>query len=182
MKRIFTFLLLVPVVLFLVVSCQKWKDSKPFTDPRLTNPYCNDPNAVNYNWGFPGRPDDSICFYPTDVYIGKYLFVDSVLRADNSFLYSDSLFVNFYALSKTQMAAIGFCKGGDSLKLSVNRSMDAYIDTTIALGQQFCRAADTVSGFIQKVLTDSSNKTFTVSFTVVSDTTINLHTGTLIKQ
>lgn len=183
MKRFFPFLLFGFLGLTLVVSCQKWKDSKPFTDPRINNPYCNDPNAVNYNWGFPGRPDDSVCFYPTDVYVGKYLFVDSVLHSDNSFFYADSLTLHFYALSQTKMAILGFCSAGDSLKLTVDRSMNAVIDSVIVgFGQSFCRTADTVSGTIEKVLTDTTNKTFTVNFTVVSDTGVNFHTGTIIKQ
>lgn len=183
MKRFSFFLILAFLALVAIVSCQKWKDSKPFTDPRLTNPYCNDPNAVNYNWGFPGRPDDSICFYPTDVYVGKYLFIDSVLHSDNSFFYSDSIMLNFYALSQTKMAILGFCSSGDSVKLTVDRSMNAVIDTTIAgFGQAFCGSIDTVSGTIQRVITDTTNKTFTLNFTVVSDTTVNFHTGTLRKQ
>src|SRR5579872_3418748 len=61
-----------------VCSCSKYKDTKATADPRLTNPYCNDTNAVNYNWGFPGKPDSTVCFYPTDVFKGIYTFNDSI--------------------------------------------------------------------------------------------------------
>jgi len=61
-----------------ILGCTKWTDTQNASDPRLTQKYCNDPFAVNYNWGFPGIPDNSTCVFPSDVYVGTYVFHDSI--------------------------------------------------------------------------------------------------------
>src|SRR5947208_3141374 len=66
-------------VLFLIsASCKKYTDQPGKSDPRLARKYCNDPSAVNYNRDFPGTEDNSICYYPTDVFKGQYTFTDSI--------------------------------------------------------------------------------------------------------
>ncbi|MBA3828622.1 MAG: hypothetical protein H0X33_06770 [Taibaiella sp.] len=171
-----------------LAACQKWQDPKGYTDPRLTNPYCNDPYAVNYNWGFPGKPDNTICFYPTDGYRGIYTFIDSVRLADNSFSYRDSVTLMMFALSKTKLGVIGLCTNGDTLRLSVDRSMTATVDTTLRVdttkvgGQLLCGVyTDTISGRITKDLTDTTNKTFFINFKVLKDSTAHFLTGTAHK-
>jgi len=162
-------------------SCAKWKDPAPTTDPRLTNPYCNDPNAVNYNWGFPGKPDNSVCFYPTDLFAGRYLFVDSIyLSSDLTYLgtLTETLFVS--KVSQTKLSITGFCSSGNTLTFTADKTYTATLDTLVgdsitARGQIMCRAKDTVNGAITKDrIVDSL---LHVSFQVVSDTNVTTHTG-----
>ncbi len=169
-----------------IASCSKYKDPKGNYDPRLDSTfYCNDPEAINYNYGFPGTPDNSICFYPTDAYKGNYQFTDSVYNLDNSFDSARSLTtfnLSIFPLSKSRFVMTGYCGGTDSLFFKVERvSLQATLDTVVGMGQFFCRQEDTISGFFSKSRLDSSNK-ITAMFTVVSDTAINFHRGTLLKQ
>jgi hypothetical protein len=169
------------------LSCKKYVDPAPQNDPRLTRPYCNDPEAVNYNWDFPGKPDNSTCFYPTDRFTGTYRLYDTVVRAaDALYLSSDSFDIYFSPSSHSQTRVTGFCGGSGSLQLSVSRTLIASIDTTVgdstttAAGQQFCRSVDTVSGTITR---DPLNNTILhVSFNVASDTGLTQHYGTAVKK
>ena len=166
-------------------SCKKWTDPKAVTDPRLTNPYCNDPNAVNYNWGFPGKPDNTICFYPTDEFKGKYLFIDSVYSmsgsTDGNFLYAIIDTLHIYARSDTTMVIYGFCNPADSMSLHARGlTFTATVDTTVGdsltttMGQLFCRIQDTVDGSIFYSRADSL---LHINFTVTSDTGLSAHVG-----
>ncbi len=162
-------------------ACKKWQDPAPTNDPRLTNPYCNDPEAVNYNWGFPGKPDNSLCFYPKDLFLGDYLFVDSIyITSSNTFIHSDSLILHIYsrAGSNSKIAVVGFC-GADSLKLTAGASYIATIDTLIGdtltyRGQQWCRVVDTVNGTIYNSRVDTL---LHINLQIISDTGITTHMG-----
>jgi hypothetical protein len=176
-------------VLGAVWSCKKWKDSVAKPDPRLTNPYCNDPNAVNYNWGFPGKPDSTICFYPTDIFRGKYVFQDSIYSAATGlFIYTQRDTLYIFALSQTKMALHGLCTNGDTLRLTagIGTTYMASVDTlvgdsaTVSRGQIMCRQVDTVSGTLTRDLTDTS--LFHVYLSVVTDTGIANHIGSAIKM
>ena len=177
--------LLTLVVCAIVFSCKKWTDPKPYTDPKLTNPYCNDPNAVNYNWGFPGKPDNTVCFYPTDEFKGTYVFTDSIYSlsgsTDGNFLYALIDTLRIYARSDTTMAGYGFCIPGDSLRLTARvLTFTATIDSlvgdslTTTRGQIFCRMPDTVGGTIFFSRVDSM---LHINFQVTSDTGLSSHVG-----
>jgi hypothetical protein len=180
------------VPLLVLCSCKKWEDPKAQDDPRINERrYCNDPLAVNYNWNFPGKPDNTTCFYPTDVFKGTYLFKDSVYKADNTFDSARSLTtytLNIFPFDKNHFAIVGFCGANDSLKFTAERSTyRANGDSTIlmandikAYGQFFCRTQDTLSGYLIKDRSDSSK--LLVEFAVLSDTGLNFHRGTAIKQ
>src|SRR4051812_10618768 len=97
----------IPVILLLLalfMACKKDADpSAPRPGALDTTFYCNDPDAVNYNWGFPGTPDNSKCYYPSDIYAGTYSFTDSVYNIDNSLDSAGSLttyLLRFIPLSK----------------------------------------------------------------------------------
>lgn len=173
---------IVVVVVVGLFACNKWKDPAATTDPRLTNPYCNDPEAVNYNWGFPGKPDNTICFYPKDLFVGNFLYVDSVyITASNTFIYSDSLVLHIYSTpgSNSKIAVLGFCSGGDSLKLTAGATYTATVDTLIgdsvtARGQRWCRVKDTVSGTIFDSRIDTL---LHINLQIISDTGITTHMG-----
>ncbi len=169
-----------------VYSCKKYTDPKALNDPRLTNPYCNDPEAVNYNWGFPGKVDNSICFYPTDVFQGVYEYHDSItFTSSGQYVYADTFIMTINRHSSTKMAMIGFCSSGDSLLLTAGVGFVASLDTTIGRddstvinkGQGLCSVQDTVNGTITKDMINDS--ILYISFTVYSDTgVVTNHIGT----
>jgi hypothetical protein len=169
-------------VLVGLFSCKKYEDTKGVHDPRLDSTYyCNDPAAVNYNWGFPGIPKDSLCFYPTDVFSGTYLFKDSIYTPEGlAPVMILPLTLNMYKLTKTNLRVTGFCPSGDSLRFTVDRYYKAYGDTTVVSGQTFCNIVDTMSGTMTKYNTNDT--ILYVDFTVVSDTGTTYHRGTAYKQ
>lgn len=164
-----------------MAACQKEPPAPPKDDDRLDSVhYCNDPRAINYNWDFPGLPDSTVCFFPTSVFRGTYTFLDSVLTSDFSLSFTQTLVLQVQARSFTELSLIGFCSGNESIFLTADRFFKAVIDTTIGVGQSFCRPVDTVSGFISTAIADTNR--FRINFTVQSDTGISYHTGTAIRQ
>ena len=178
MKRLY--LLAFPLLL--------WACSKPDltatgdpNNPALNRPYCPVPEAVNYNWNFPGKPDSSICYYPTDVFKGTYLLVDTFAREDFSVSGSDTFLIQLIPLTRTRMQLKGLCSGpSDSLLLTATRFLHADIDSTTPLGRLLCRPQDTIAGFLTRNLIDSTR--LKVSFTVRSDTGMVQHYGTAVRQ
>lgn len=176
------------LIITALASCKKWKDEKGPADPRLSRKYCNDPEAVNYNWDFPGTPDNSVCYYPADGFKGAYSFVDSVFNAaDNKFISVVNYTLYFGPRGKQKFAVSGFCSNTDSVFFTSNRYYRATGDTTVRFsqdtangaGQLFCRTLDTLSGNIDRV--GNNDSFFNISFTVVSDTGTTLHAGTAVK-
>lgn len=172
-----------------LLACSKVEKAE-VNDDRLNKPYCNDPEAINYNWDFPGIPDNTTCFFPLEIFQGTYLFRDTVL--DNDFQPVDTTAFNIklfgLSASKIKIGITGFCQS-ETLKLTADRFYKAYLDSTVVnvngfdsklTGQLMCRVKDTASGFIQKSQTDSNK--LTIFFTVATDTGYSYHKGTAIKQ
>lgn len=181
MKKLPGLFIIVGILLAVLIgACQKYKDKPAATDPRLTNPYCNDPNAVNYNWGFPGKPDSTTCIYPNQLFVGKYVYYDSIYQADYTFSYRliDTLLI--FSTSHTSLKMTGFCPAGDTMALTAGVTYVATLDTTEVKGQMLCRAQDTVSGTITKNLTDTVAEVH-INFTVYADTATTYHIGTALK-
>ena len=177
---------------------------KPAKNLNLTNPYCNDPDAVNYNWGFPGKPDNTVCFYPADLFTGvDSFFIDSIFQKDLSFTRRDSFMLSILKLTNTNITAKGFCT--DSvLHLTADKTYNATIDTVLGgIGPAFCRGrdsvmGDTITGTIARDIsllvypdtTSGLNPPDTIkyvllhiNFQVASDTGITFHKGTMkIRQ
>ena len=169
------------VLILLTASCRKYKDEPGPTDVRLARKYCNDPEAVNFNRDFPGTADNSVCYYPSDVFKGQYNFVDSIFDGANIRIAEVPLVLNFSATSHTRLLLSGFCgSGAGTLSLTANRQLRANLDTTIMDGQPLCRSKDTASGYISQLPSDSTKIRF--YFTVVSDTGVAYHQGTAIRQ
>jgi hypothetical protein len=166
----------------LLFACKKSSTNTPVSDSRLDRPYCNDPEAVNYNWDFPGTPDNTTCFYPTEVFSSAYSYNDSVYFKDGTFLYANPLTLHLYPLDKTKLFVTGFCGGSnDTLWFTADRYYRALLDTTIDNGQPLCDIKDTATGTIIQSKTDST--LLQVNFTVVSDSdNVYFHRGTAIKQ
>lgn len=169
------------------VACMKEDPgvANQYDSSLFNTPYCNDPEAINYNWDFPGTPDNSICFYPTDVFAGTYLFDDTIY---NEAYERDTILqyqIVIRAYSNTRFALVGFC--GDSIKLTADRFFKATIDSTLNTidqtplnGQIVCRTVDTISGTINTSFADSTR--IRINFNVASDTGLNYHVGTAIQQ
>lgn len=176
----------------LFASCEKWSDPEPAEDPRINErSYCNDPEALNYNWDFPGKPDSLVCIYPAEVFEGTYIYQDSVYNSDNQLDSAASRKIYtlvFTAEGKKRLKVSGFCGTNDFLRFTAERtSFRAYADSTLRLtdtslgfGQPFCRSLDTLSGTFIKSRQDSL--LLQVDLKVVSDTGVYYHRGTAIKQ
>ncbi len=169
------------LVLFLF-ACKQEENKYNATDPRLQNrPFCNDPEAVNYNWDFPGKADPSVCFFPSDLFRGRFVFRDSVYDNDG---YADSAAWREYTIhiipqGKNALRIEGFC--ATALTLTAPRvGFRATLDTNAVSGQIFCRPQDTVSGFLLRNYADSTH--LQIQFSVRSDTSIRTHRGTAYRQ
>jgi hypothetical protein len=167
------------ICVLISIGCQKYKDVPGQSDPRLSRKYCNDPSAVNFNFDFPGTADNSVCYYPADVFAGTYSFIDSVYTSANKVAFTIPLMLTVQAQSHGKFDLSGFC-AGNTLHFSVNRTLRATADSTILNGQQLCRAQDTLSGSLIRKLGDSTR--LQVVLTVLSDTGATIHQGTAYKQ
>jgi hypothetical protein len=188
LRGLMAFAVLMSVI---IIACKK-SDSQNASAAdgyNLDNPYCNDPEAVNYNHGFPGKPDNSICFYPTDVFDGVYTFEDQVFYS-TEYIFSpeasDTFDITLKPVSRTQMQVFGICKGGEAIKFTADKYYRAVGDSTFVVdslklpGQIFCNnTKDTVTGIITRT---PYSDTLTLSLAVVSDTGIVYHTGKAYKK
>lgn len=116
-----------------ILACEKYKDPNPAEDDdRLTNPYCNDPRAVNYNHGFPGKPDNSVCIFPIDLFNGNWTFTDTVYAADESILFTETVNLQIATVendeSVSKLRLSGWC-GNETLVLTANKLKEANADT-----------------------------------------------------
>lgn len=175
----------------LVMACAKKEEP---TNPNkvsseLERPYCNDPEAINYNYTFPGKPDNSICYYPTQIFKGKYLFMDSVYDGDNKLRSVQNVVIDLSATNNVDLTLSGFCGVDNPLKITADRYYKATLDSTVITkdginynlnGQLLCRSSDTISGYLLKNKTDSMRLTF--SLTVAADSGYSYHRGTAIRQ
>jgi hypothetical protein len=192
MRPALTILVLFAVIAAVFFSCAKYKDPKGYTDPRLTNPYCNDPTAVNYNVGFPGKPDSTVCIYPSSEFTGTYVFHDSVFN-DTLFLFMDSLVLRISAYNHNKILVKGLCSDTTCVDtftanlLKVASVDTALLDTiTLTVGQLLCPCilplppADTVSGTFTIDALDST--LLHINLVVISDSGSNTHAGSARKQ
>lgn len=174
-----------------VMACSKYKDP-PETglDDRLGTHYCNDPRSVNYNWGFPGIPDNDICIYPIDSFLGTWLFTDSMSRQDGDSFIVQIRTLRFTATEDTaltHLAIYGLCDDDVTpVYVTANQYSVAYVDTLFeeGAGQLFCNSADTLTGFIN-LSTDTAvapSGTMIFNLTVSTNEGIIFHRGTAIKQ
>ncbi len=171
----------------MVFSCKKWEDPVSTEQPQVSNPYCNDPDAINYNWGFPGKPDNTTCIYAPDLFAGTYTFRDTIYSGQSDlYLYADLRTLTMTKASSTRLWVSGLCEPGLELRVSARAAYYATIDSTIGdtlserRGQQLCRVQDTVTGTFTRDKVDSS--LVYISFTVITDTGSTLHVGRAIRH
>lgn len=173
-------------VLALFYACSKSEPFDTATADQFSGKYCNDPIAINYNHGFPGTVDNSTCIYPTDVFKGSFALKDSIYDADFNLDTVLDYTVSFTTISLTKTRLSGFCINGDIVRLTADRYYRAAVDSTMlpdssmVEGHIFCRTIDTIRGNISKYSGDTDK--IRINFIIASDTGINYHIGTGIKQ
>ena len=162
-------------------ACKDYPDVPAKPDGRLDRPYCNDPEAVNFNRNFPGYEDNNVCYYPADAFEGDFTFDDSIYDGAQKFIRAQKLQFSIAAEDKLRFRLSGFCPGGSTaIAFTANRSLRADADTTAEKGQILCRQADTVSGYLSMAVFDSSRIRFFL--TVISDTGTVYHQGTAFRR
>lgn len=185
----FRFLFLSGLISFWLFApaCNKYEDPPPAEDdPRLDNPYCNDPGAVNYNWGFPGTPDSSTCIYPVDSFLGSWLLQDTVYFSDQAYDTVTSRLISIQVVSgdslKNRLEISGWC-GQEQLLATANKFGRADLDSIGegVDGQIICSAADTLSGFLSLNHFRNSD-TFFYEFNRFSADGHRIHKGFGVRQ
>ncbi len=175
--------------IIVILSCSKYKDP-PTTgiDDRLDRHYCNDPRAVNYNWGFPGIPDDDICIYPVDSFLGAWIFTDSVSIEGGDSIQVQTKMLQFTSTEDTvltHMAMTGLC-GPSAIYVTANKHGLASVDSLSEMmaGQFFCNETDTLTGTIIFNTDTLAAPTgiLLINFSVSSTEGILHHRGTAIRQ
>ncbi|MBL7773084.1 MAG: hypothetical protein JNM95_09495 [Chitinophagaceae bacterium] len=168
------------LMMVMAVSCKKYQDPPPYADPRLTNPYCNIPAALNYNWGFPGVPDNSICIYPSTVFSGSYFYRDSLYNEAGEVISTDSFPITITVVDTSKVNIVGFC-GTNVLKASADKYYKLRLDSTFLQGQHLCDLTDTITGLgSKKGFEDTATIKFTYQLNESSG--ISYHSGTAVKQ
>jgi hypothetical protein len=176
--RLVTFIMLYTII---IIGCVKYKDPTPITTDKLTTPYCNILTAVNYNWGFPGVPNNSICTYPADLFLGTYIFYDSVLNAVAEYVPFDSNIIEISKVSDSTILIKGLCGSNSStFSAKATKNYRFSLDSNTTLGQVFCSNNDTINGFGMKNFYNDSN--FKFSYNLINNAIITEHKGTFKKQ
>lgn len=140
------------IVIVSAVSCLKPEDlPKRQLPPGLTGHYCNDPRAVNYNRGFPGIPDSSVCVYPVDAFVGQWTMTDSVFHADSTFNTVSVRTVSFVSTEDSLLSHLrisGLCDNGMAVLATADKYGQATLDSMDShnAGQWLCSSADTATG------------------------------------
>lgn len=173
----FYFILLIGIVFS---ACKKYKDPAPISDSRLTSKYCNDPAAINYNWDFPGVPDNNVCIYPAQIFKGNYMYHDSILNPEGGVLKVDSFPITIIQNDSTHLTLKGFCLGTDHTA-KANRFFKFVIDSLVGYGQTYCNSKDTISGGGSKIGIGDTN-TIQFNYLLQTDTGVVTHKGTAIKK
>ena len=183
--RIQLLLLLAAGIMLGWSACKKYEDPPPTKgDNRLTNHYCNDPRAINYNWGFPGIADNSVCVYPVDSFIGTWKFMDSVFLEDQtfkSFAVKDLVFSATEDTLMTHLAVTGWCND-KILYATADKYKRAFLDSLMEgiSGQLLCTPTDTITGFFNQ--SNMGKDSMEIELTVTGNTGVLLHKGWAIKQ
>lgn len=185
---------LVCVASVFFMQCKKADENTKTYDERLERRYCNDPLAINYNWDFPGTPDNSTCFFADEIFGGTYIVNDSIF--DGSFNLDSaqvrSFPITISSIDKIHLSVSGFVLSPtctlNNLKITADRFYRATIDSTFLPppdsvylgGFVVACSGDTVSGVFTRYQADALR--MHIDLTLVGDTGIYYHRGTATKQ
>ncbi len=166
--------------MLLIQNCKKYTDPPIIKIDTFTSKYCNIPTAVNYNWGFPGNIDNSICVFPADVYVGSYTFYDSLQDANGIYLPNDTFNLNILKNTDTTLFIQGLCANAIQLNARAYKNLRLTLDSTNNKGQAFCSSADTINGL--GILKNYGDSTFSFTYNVYTPAALELHKGTVTKK
>ncbi|WP_157977153.1 hypothetical protein [Taibaiella helva] len=179
-----TLLLLLMGMAAVLYACSKYKDPPPAVpnDELKNRKYCNDPLAVNFNWGFPGTPDSTICIYPVDSFLGSWALTDTAFLPDGTIKSTQTRNLVFTATEdtlKTHLSATGWCGNTFPFFATANKYRRAVIDTLLegSPGQHICNNTDTLSGSLLL-----GNDTMHIDFAITDAEGTLYHKGTAIRQ
>lgn len=184
--KIWVLAALIPAVVFF--ACSKYKDPPPAQRPPGLDSvfYCNDPRAVNYNWGFPGTPDSNKCIFPVDSFLGTWLFADTIYLPSGDVSGTALRMLHFTSTEDSllrHMAVAGWC-GNPSVPfyITANKYGQADVDTMMGEypGQYLCGNSDTLSGFFNK--NTGAADTMRVELTIINASGTTFHKGLAIRQ
>lgn len=154
-------------------ACSKYKDP-PNADPvNNGRHYCNDPRALNYNWGFPGTPDNDTCVYPIDPMKGAWVFTDSVFLPNGNLQQVLTRNLNFTSTEDTlltHMAVSGWCSG-TPIYITIDKIGTARVDSMFSGGQLLCTTTDTINGTFLKKLDRADTLDIDLSISSLGGTT-----------
>lgn len=178
-KNTLPIILIFGLIFLMLTSCQKWKDN-PGQPLNLTNKYCNIPSAINYNYGFPGVVDNSVCILPSTPFVGKYVYTDSIYNTANALVsILTPKTIEISSIDSTRLKVSNFCDHTQDLIFVANKYYRAVSDSVIGIGiQLMCRPLDTLSGKLEFRQSDSS---LLIDFNVISDTAVMKHIGRAYK-
>src|SRR5690625_160640 len=139
------------------VSCEKYEDkAQKDIEDALKNQYCNITDAINYNWGFPGEPNDSLCIFPVEPFIAySWTLLDTVFNEDFEVLETRNRTIYFEEYTaidtlKHMMLMHDYCSENSSILLEANRHLLATVYDNIEndVGQLDCDESSVLNGFI----------------------------------
>lgn len=163
------------------MACSKEDKKGDNLDDKLTNKYCNIPGAVNYNWGFPGKEDNSICFFATDYFVGTWTFYDTIILQDSTFIGTDSMQITFETIpgdtTYRKMNMLGWC-GNDPILLDISKFYIGLSDTfrNSEGWQMTCNNTDSVKVELSKNILDTTIVNFHIR--QYSNNELQFHNGT----
>lgn len=180
-KKYFIYILLT----LTFVACKKSNDNASLDEELFDRPYCNDPDAVNYNRNFPGVPDSTTCYYPIDVFVGSYAMKDSIFNAEFELDTVLEYTISLQSTSKKNLRLTGYCGNGIPLLFTADKYNKAISDSTMLAdstkipGQLTCGKQDTLTGIMLRNLPDTN--LIRIDWQILSDTGLNYHIGTGTK-
>jgi hypothetical protein len=188
-------ILLVTLAACSMWACSKYKDPDPAQpDGRLTHHYCNDPKAINYNWGFPGIPDNSVCVYPVDSFLGQWIYTDTTYFPNGDISGITVRNINIIQpesdTTKTHLTLFGWCSNNIGINLIAGKYNKAALDTIPGYpeGQFFCNeTSDTIKGFINRysvndTLTNTTSQHIAFDVIISNSGGVLYHKGRATKQ
>lgn len=185
--KLLIILLLAPALIF--YACKKYQDPPDATFPsELTDHYCNDPRAVNYNWNFPGIEDSLVCVFPVDSFQGSWTYYDTTYLPSGDTAGTairNLVFTSTEDSVKMHMTVAGWCSANATFNVTANKYNRSELDSLPGSysGQFFCSQADTAVGAFYKDVSDTTSfNKMVVDITVTSGETIQYHKGVAIRQ
>ncbi|WP_162903193.1 hypothetical protein [Taibaiella koreensis] len=178
-----TLLLLAMGMAAFFYACSKYKDPPPGVpnDELKKRHYCNDPLAVNYNWGFPGTPDSTICTYPVDSFLGAWVLTDTAFFPDGTVQGSQTrnlVFTSTEDTVKRHLSVSGWCGNTMPFLVTADKYKKAVVDTLLvgSPGQYICNNTDTLSGGLRQ-----GNDTLLIDFTITNAGSTLYHKGVAVR-